>query len=307
MGTHKLFVGNIPSDISQQDLTAVFSTYGTPKDIHLMGGKSTSGQSCAFVVYDSRESAELAMTSLDNIYSIREDGSPPLSVKWAKGSGPEATGVAAVAPTSLAPQPQAADFLGAVAGLGAGLGATAAPVGLTAAGVNPLDFAAAAAAAASASAPPVIQSSAAPLMPMSTALSPLDVSIANSSIHASLGGQVGQVIGGGVVNPPPPPPLQMQQQKTKVFVGNLPADITQEAVQFVFGNYGTVTNIHVMAGKSKSGQSCAFVEYVSPLEAETAILTLHEKYEIRPGEGVILVKYANNQTGPGGMARMRPY
>ena len=60
-----------------------------------------------------------------------------------------------------------------------------------------------------------------------------------------------------------------------------------------------------MSGKSKSGQNCAFVEYELPDEAsqqhlrrlnlaanlaliqsckaETAIQTLHEKYEIKPG------------------------
>merc|ERR1712216_1101791 len=87
----------------------------------------------------------------------------------------------------------------------------------------------------------------------------------------------------------------------KLFVGNLPTDIQQDAIKMVFGTYGNVTNIHIMAGKSKSGQSCAFVEYSTPIEAETAILTLHEKYEIRPGAGNILVKYASNSSRP------RPY
>merc|ERR1712129_330731 len=82
--------------------------------------------------------------------------------------------------------------------------------------------------------------------------------------------------------------------RTKLFVGNLPTDIQQEAIRMVFAHYGNVTNIHIMQGKSRSGQACAFVEYATALEAETAILTLHEKYEIRPGEGAIMVKYANS-------------
>merc|ERR1712216_800331 len=80
-------------------------------------------------------------------------------------------------------------------------------------------------------------------------------------------------------------PAMSGQAGTKVFVGNLPKDIGQEAIRLVFGTYGTVTNVHIMVGKSKSGQSCAFVEYSSQLGAETAILTLSDKYEIRPGEG----------------------
>merc|ERR1719210_259345 len=105
---------------------------------------------------------------------------------------------------------------------------------------------------------------------------------------------------GGAVPPPPPPDPLIMRQKTKLFVGNLPSDISQEAIHLVFSYYGTVTNIHIMAGKAKSGQSCAFVEYSAPIEAETAVLTLHEKYEICPGDGCIMVKYANStpRTGP---------
>merc|ERR1719203_933391 len=103
--------------------------------------------------------------------------------------------------------------------------------------------------------------------------------------------------GSGVVQVP----MAVQPARTKLFVGNLPTDVQQEAIRMVFSHYGNVTNIHVMQGKSRSGQACAFVEYSTPLEAETAILTLHEKYEIRPGEGAIMVKYANSA------ARAMPY
>ena len=73
--------------------------------------------------------------------------------------------------------------------------------------------------------------------------------------------------------------------KNKLFVGNLPGDVTQEMLNQVFGTYGIVTNVHILAGRAKSGQSCAFVEYSSPAEAEIALSTLHDKYEIRPGSG----------------------
>jgi len=105
-----------------------------------------------------------------------------------------------------------------------------------------------------------------------------------------------------VIPPPPPPDPGLMKQKTKLFVGNLPADIQEEAINIVFSHYGTVTNIYIMSGKAKSGQACAFVEYSAPIEAETAVLTLHEKYEIRPGDGPILVKYAQP-----GATRAKPY
>jgi len=93
---------------------------------------------------------------------------------------------------------------------------------------------------------------------------------------------------------------------TKLFVGNLPTEVQPEALQGVFGTYGVVTNVHVMAGNSRSGQSCAFIEYATAEEAETAIFHLHEKYETLPGQGNIIVKHANAH-GTGKGSRAGPY
>lgn len=249
---HKLFVGNLPVDCTQEELQIVFSTYGNPTDIHIMTGKSNSGQSCAFIVYDTYEGAETAIATLDGVYNIREDGSTPLSVKWAKPPGGAAPAGGSYQQARYAP---------AYSGYSQG-SAIGAPV-VYAAPVY----------AAPVRQPYVVQ----------------------------------PVVGG--IPPPPPPTLPAGHQTAKVFVGNLPQDIQQDAVKMVFGTYGTVTNVHIMSGKSKSGQSCAFVEYTTPLEAETAILTLSEKYEIRPGEGPITVKYATNQQSHSNQApgRARPY
>ena len=46
----------------------------------------------------------------------------------------------------------------------------------------------------------------------------------------------------------------------KIFVGNLPNDITKEVLYQVFSTYGLVSDVHVMVGKSDSGQACAFIE-----------------------------------------------
>merc|ERR1711897_96597 len=89
---------------------------------------------------------------------------------------------------------------------------------------------------------------------------------------------------------------------TKLFVGNLPDDVTEDALSYVFGTYGKVQNVHVMRGKSRTGAACAFVELSSPGEAETAIVTLNDKYEIKPGYGPIMVKKANS-----GGPRAKPY
>lgn len=85
---------------------------------------------------------------------------------------------------------------------------------------------------------------------------------------------------------------------TKLFVGNLPCDIDETAMQTVFGSYGKVQAIALMKAESgeNSGQASAFVIYETDYEAKTAINTLHEKYEIRPGEGPISVRQAHAKT-----------
>merc|ERR1712129_351846 len=79
----------------------------------------------------------------------------------------------------------------------------------------------------------------------------------------------------------------------KLYVGNLPADISREAIEMVFRTYGQTVDIHVMQGRAKSGQSCAFVSYATPDMARMAIAAMEGGYEIRPGEGNIVVRYAD--------------
>lgn len=57
---------------------------------------------------------------------------------------------------------------------------------------------------------------------------------------------------------PPPPATISTSQRTKLFVGNLPQDITHILTK-IFSHYGVVTNVHLMSGKARSGQACAFV------------------------------------------------
>lgn len=94
---------------------------------------------------------------------------------------------------------------------------------------------------------------------------------------------------------------------TKLYVGNLPGDIQRAALDVVFKTYGEVTDIHIMTGKSKSGQACAFVRYGNSIEASNAIAAMSQGYEIRPGEGNIIVKLADGPDGKGSKGRPGPY
>eukprot|EP00927_Polykrikos_kofoidii_P008804 TRINITY_DN1367_c0_g1_i1.p1 TRINITY_DN1367_c0_g1~~TRINITY_DN1367_c0_g1_i1.p1 ORF type:complete len:339 (+),score=51.92 TRINITY_DN1367_c0_g1_i1:154-1170(+) len=94
-------------------------------------------------------------------------------------------------------------------------------------------------------------------------------------------------------------PPSKRLDSPKLYIGNLPNDITQEAVETVFSTYGRLEDVHVMNGRSKSGHSCAFVRYSSISEAETAVAAMATGYEIRPGEGHIVVKEAEAGKGKG--------
>mmetsp|Transcript_20997 Transcript_20997/g.31361 ORF Transcript_20997/g.31361 Transcript_20997/m.31361 type:complete len:379 (-) Transcript_20997:150-1286(-) len=104
-----------------------------------------------------------------------------------------------------------------------------------------------------------------------------------------MGGFGGGKGGGGGGKGPP---------EGKLFVGNLPDGVNEEALRYVFSTYGTVVNVHVMTGKSKSGAACAFVEMADGMSAETASQTLNDKYEIQPGTGPIMVKKARSRANP---------
>mmetsp|Transcript_76690 Transcript_76690/g.237496 ORF Transcript_76690/g.237496 Transcript_76690/m.237496 type:complete len:375 (+) Transcript_76690:112-1236(+) len=107
---------------------------------------------------------------------------------------------------------------------------------------------------------------------------------------------------------------------TKLYIGNLPADITRDAIEMVFGTYGRVMDVHIMLARAKNGQSCAFCVFSSLAEARTCMAAMQQGYEIRPGEGNIFVKFADEGKGGdkggdkggekgrgGGSDRYRPY
>ncbi|CAK8986145.1 RNA-binding protein BRN2 (Protein BRUNO-LIKE 2) (AtBRN2), partial [Durusdinium trenchii] len=89
---HKLFVGNLPADLSEEELRLVFGTYGEVVHCHIMSIHPKSGLRCAFVYYRDLQSAEAAIQLLDNEYRIREKAMEPIQVRWAnkdsvKGKG----------------------------------------------------------------------------------------------------------------------------------------------------------------------------------------------------------------------------
>lgn len=253
---HKLFVGCLPPDITSEDLNVVFGTYGEVADIHVMpAAKSKFGHACAFVSYVKREAGEDAIAVLNDVYKIRE-GSEVLPIK-----------------VSWARPNNSAGYTGDHDWGKAGYGTGNAGCG----------------------------------------------NVGSGRADGGWHGNAGSVGGGGWQQQVSWQGTWQQQSweqpgdwdsghpkggsgttgdglpGNRLFIGNLPADVGNDALDYVFSTYGKVNKIHIMTGRAKSGQACAFVEYSALDEAETAILTLHNKYEIRSGDGPIMVKHAGNR------------
>ncbi|XP_030948091.1 RNA-binding protein BRN1 isoform X1 [Quercus lobata] len=79
---HKLFVGMLPKNVSEAEVSALFSTYGTIKDLQILRGSQQTSKGCAFLKYETKEQAIAALDAINGKHKM-EGSSVPLVVKWA--------------------------------------------------------------------------------------------------------------------------------------------------------------------------------------------------------------------------------
>lgn len=272
----KLFVGKLPPDVTEDEIRLIFNTYGRTTDVHLMdASKQQPGQGrVAFVSYDSRTCAQTAMQVLNGVYRFREDARDPINVSVAKprnggGRGKASSRSRERERSRSRDGPGGAggyyDMMAQRGGCG-GVDPRLAAYG--AYGAYPFGF----------GGPPAGGGGYPGFDPRG-------------------GPNMDKDRKGGGKGPHGPP-------GSKIYVSNLPRDISRQALEMVFGVYGQVLDSYIMSGRSKTtGQSCAFVWYSNEREARTAIAAMDAGYEIRPGEGNIIVKEAHDKPGAGGRDR----
>ncbi|KAK4785407.1 hypothetical protein SAY86_002096 [Trapa natans] len=78
---HKLFVGMLPKNVIEEEISDLFSKYGTIKDMHILRCSQQNSKGCAFIKYETKEQAIEAINSLNGKHKLQ--GSVPLVVKWA--------------------------------------------------------------------------------------------------------------------------------------------------------------------------------------------------------------------------------
>jgi len=284
---HKLFVGRLPGDVTEDELRMVFGTYGEVNTVHITR-PNVSGLKGAFVFYRKFEAAEDAIKVLDGQYKIREEAPEPIQVRWgrpdskasgSKGGGRGNQDFGRGGPYGY----DGGGWYGGKDGKGKG----SPPMG-----------------------PPGW-----PMPPDRYGWDGFrggrgDPYYGRGDPYHGRGdpyyGRADPYYGRG--DPyygrdphwddrrgggrPPAGGDRREASDIKLYVSNLPEDIDERAIDYVFKTYGRVVKIHIMTGKKVNDRISAFVEYATTRDADTAIAALHDNYEIRPGFGPLTVKHA---------------
>lgn len=79
---HKLFVGMLPKNVTDAEVSDLFSQHGSIKDLQILRGSQQTSKGCAFLKYETKEQALSAIEALNGKHKM-EGSSVPLVVKWA--------------------------------------------------------------------------------------------------------------------------------------------------------------------------------------------------------------------------------
>ncbi|GFQ06109.1 cugbp elav-like family member 3 [Phtheirospermum japonicum] len=79
---HKLFVGMLPKNVDDAEVSALFSEYGTITDLQILRGSLQTTKGCAFLKFETKEQAVAAIEALNGKHKM-EGSTIPLVVKWA--------------------------------------------------------------------------------------------------------------------------------------------------------------------------------------------------------------------------------
>ncbi|KAF3669828.1 RNA-binding protein BRN2 [Capsicum annuum] len=67
---HKLFVGMLPKNVSDPEVSALFSQYGVIKDLQILRGSQQTSKGCAFLKYEKKEQAVAAIEALNGKHKM---------------------------------------------------------------------------------------------------------------------------------------------------------------------------------------------------------------------------------------------
>jgi len=89
-----------------------------------------------------------------------------------------------------------------------------------------------------------------------------------------------------------------QKQATKLFVGSLPPQATEDNLRDVFQAYGNVEDVNIMRRPDGSSKGCAFIKFQMLESALLAIRSLNAQAYILGSDQPIEVRFAENKKKP---------
>ncbi|XP_057782440.1 RNA-binding protein BRN1-like isoform X2 [Salvia miltiorrhiza] len=315
---HKLFIGMLPKNVSDAEVSALFSNYGTIKDLQLLRGYQQTSKGCAFLKFETKEQALAAIEALNGKHKI-EGSTVPLVVKWADTEKERQTRRAqkALSLASNVPNPDSRQHLygalpmgymppyngygyqnqhafhnlipplnqgNAIRGVTPDLSSGMAPRSYT---VSPANYVGSAYPALHGVQYPLAYPGAMmsnrPLGGPSGALSPSTAnsqSAASSSVSTSSGGQ----------NEGPP--------GANLFIYHIPQEFGDDELASAFQRFGRVLSAKVFVDKATGVSKCfGFVSYDSPVSAQNAI-NMMNGFQLGGKKLKVQLKRDNKQSKP---------
>lgn len=81
---NKLFVGRLPDDIREDEIRMIFGTYGRVDYVKIL---DKGASKAAFVTYETKQGADVAVQVLNDVYRFRTDARDPIHVSHARTGG----------------------------------------------------------------------------------------------------------------------------------------------------------------------------------------------------------------------------
>ncbi|XP_075075260.1 RNA-binding protein BRN1-like isoform X2 [Nicotiana tabacum] len=88
---HKLFVGMLPKNVSDPEVSSLFSQYGTITDLQILRGSQQTSRGYAFLKYEKKEQATAAIEALNGKHTIEAHGTYALMQYRLRGVAPGLT------------------------------------------------------------------------------------------------------------------------------------------------------------------------------------------------------------------------
>lgn len=272
-----VFVGDLPVDITVDQIQSIFSAYGTVQQARVNAPKRPGQKASALVRFGSSEEATWVVQNLNG--NLAQGLEEPIVVRYANNSNAQQPQSNAIVPANQPVRPPGQQGAGGSDNIFVG----DLPSNMTNDMVSSI-FSSYGTVVQCRAMPPKTPGGKASALVRFGSVDEATWVVNNLNGNLAEGLQEPVVVrfanGSGGAAPPQQQaafaaPVKPQNSGDNVFVGDLPSDITSELVKSVFSAYGTVVQCRAMPPKGAGGKSSALVRFASHEEAKWVVDNLN--------------------------------